>query len=285
MPSSLDANAQSHQWLRDAIQLRQNGDDTGAITLYHRVIELNANDYAVSRAYLMGALARRATGDYAGALADCVSALRDPVYLMPGGVAAAQIFGGASGARMGRWPQAGTRFKAVFDACIKASDNDLEIPFAVPLDIELAAADLGSYLEVYPTSTSALFCRGLVWRAGGHASQAVADFMAASALEPGNRRLLVWARTQDQLGYGNGQPYQRPYLRPGIDYVWLEYAMDPPASASVSRYDVERRATETVSIGQADQLRRQLERDGWLLLYRTNHKEGYSYLYWRAKAG
>ena len=283
MVSPVDINAQSHQWMRDAIQLRGDGDHAGAVEVYKRVIDLNASEYTVTRAYLMSGLARRATGDFAGALADHVMALRSPVYLLAPGVAAANIFGGASGSRMGRWPQAGGRFKYVLDACLKADDNDLEIPFGVPWDIAAAAEDIATYLDLYPTSTAALFCRGLAWRAVGDAAQAVADFSAASALDPRNRRLAAWALTQEQLAYGNGQPYQRPYLRSGVDYVWLEYAMDPPASASVSRYDVDTRATETLSIGEADQLRRQLARDGWLLLYRTSHKEGYSYLYWRAK--
>jgi len=285
MSSPVDISAQSQQWMRDAIRLRLVGDHAVAVELYNRVIDLNASEYVVTRAYLMSGLARRATGDFAGALADYVMALRSPVYLLAPGVAAANIFGGASGSRMGRWPQAGGRFKHVLDACLKADDHDLEIPFGVPWDIEAAADDIATYLDLFPTSTSALFCRGLAWRAVGDAARAVADFAAASAVEPGNRRLAIWAQTQEQIAYGNGQPYQRPYLRPGIDYIWLEYAMDPPASASISRYDVDTRAAETVSIGEADRLRRQLEHDGWLLLYRTNHKEGYSYLYWRAKAG
>ena len=283
MPSSADINAQIHQWMRDAIPMRAEGDAAGVVALYTRVIEMATGDYTIYRATLFRGLARRALGDLSGALDDFKAALRQPMYLLPPGVAAAHSFSGAVEARLGRSKQAKDHFRQVMETCLKTDDNDLEIYFAVPWDIVAAAGDMGLHLAANPRSSAGVFCRGLLWRGLKDGPRAAADFAAAAAEQPRNGRLQAWARTQDELA-NSRTPYQRPYLRAGTDYVALEYSMDPPPYVMVSRYDVDTRATETISVGEADSLRRRLEREGWLLLYRTNHKEGYSYLYWRAKA-
>ena len=78
-------------------------------------------------------------------------------------------------------------------------------------------------------------------------------------------------------------PYRLQACQLGIDYVWLEYAMDD-SLVTVSRFDRDSVEQSSLGLADADRLRKQLERTGWTQQYRTNHKEGYSYLYGRRKA-
>lgn len=78
--------------------------------------------------------------------------------------------------------------------------------------------------------------------------------------------------------------YRSEARAPDVDYVWLEYAMDAPASVTVSVYDFETTASDTMDVSDADMVRHKLEQAGWTLQFRTSHKEGFSYLYGRRKA-
>lgn len=113
-------------------------------------------------------------------------------------------------------------------------------------------------------------------------SRIVPDFLAQLLVPQRTQAASLPLFTSQDWGKWPG-PYRPENCEPNVDYVWMEYAMDAPASVSVTAFDRESNTSETMSVGDADVMRIRLERAGWTLQYRTSHKEGFSYLYGRRK--